>query len=98
MQDGKPLVLEAVRRAEQKVVSKPDHEYLGITGIPEFNSLSARLAFGNDSAVVREGRNAIVQALSGTGSLRASSQISLQRLARDCSLEWQKSLCIWVKQ
>lgn len=92
MQDGKPLVLEAVRRAEQKVVSKPDHEYLGITGIPEFNSLSARLAFGDDSAVIREGRNATVQALSGTGSLRARPQVPLQGLAVACCQEWQNSV------
>ncbi len=72
-------MLEAVRRAEQIVVSKPDHEYLGITGIPEFNALSARLAFGDDSAVVREGRNATVQALSGTGSLRARQGLTLRR-------------------
>jgi aspartate/tyrosine/aromatic aminotransferase len=45
-------------------------EYLGITGIPEFNDLSAKLAFGEDSPVLREKRNATVQALSGTGSLR----------------------------
>ena len=63
-------MLEAVRRAEQAVVAKPDHEYLPITGIPEFNALSAQLAFGDSSAVVRERRNATVQALSGTGSLR----------------------------
>ena len=54
-------------------MAKPDHEYLPITGIPEFNALSARLAFGDSSAVVREHRNATVQALSGTGSLRVRS-------------------------
>ena len=45
-------------------------EYLGITGNPKFNELSAKLAFGESSSVIREGRNATVQALSGTGSLR----------------------------
>jgi hypothetical protein len=45
-------------------------EYLGITGNPEFNELSAKLAFGENSTVIREGRNSTVQCLSGTGSLR----------------------------
>lgn len=45
-------------------------EYLGITGIPEFNQLSAKLAFGENSPVLKEGRSVTVQALSGTGSLR----------------------------
>ncbi len=47
-------------------------EYLGITGNPRFNALSAQLAFGEGSPVIREGRNATVQCLSGTGSLRVS--------------------------
>ena len=48
-------------------------EYLGITGNPVFNELSAKLAFGENSSVIREKRNATVQALSGTGSLRVST-------------------------
>ena len=48
-------------------------EYLGITGNPKFNELSAKLAFGEGSGVIRERRNATVQALSGTGSLRVSA-------------------------
>ncbi len=37
----------------------------------QFCRLSARLAFGEHSTVLREKRNATVQSLSGTGSLRA---------------------------
>ena len=48
-------------------------EYLGITGNPVFNALSAKLAFGENSSMIREKRNATVQALSGTGSLRVST-------------------------
>lgn len=39
-------------------------------GIPEFCRLAARLAFGDSSAVLAGGRNATIQCLSGTGSLR----------------------------
>ncbi|MCJ1296919.1 hypothetical protein MMC34_008488 [Xylographa carneopallida] len=71
-EEGKPLVLNVVRKAEQKIINSPteNKEYLGITGNPKFNELSAKLAFGESSSVIREGRNATVQALSGTGSLR----------------------------
>ena len=56
---------------------RPHHllqEYLGIAGEPAFAKLSARLAFGDDSAVLKEGRNATMQCLSGTGSLRVGAE------------------------
>lgn len=89
-------MLEAVRRAEQAVVAKPDHEYLPITGIPEFNALSARLAFGDSSAVIRERRNATVQALSGTGSLRVRPFTcqSAGGLCRPCILGCGAHACV----
>ena len=45
-------------------------EYLGIGGLPEFCKLSAQLAYGESSSALQEGRVAVVQSLSGTGSLR----------------------------
>lgn len=47
-----------------------DKEYAGIGGLPDFCKLSAQLAFGDDSSVIKEGRNVTVQGISGTGSLR----------------------------
>lgn len=44
-------------------------------GIPEFCKLSAQLAFGEDSAPLLEGRNATIQGLSGTGSLRVRASL-----------------------
>lgn len=69
---GKPHVLAVVRKAEAAVLADPaaNKEYLGITGLPEFCSLSRAMAFGADCAAVQEGRVVTVQALSGTGSLR----------------------------
>ena len=60
------------RKAQQKNINNPgaNLEYLPIAGIPEFNAMSAKLAFGESSMVIKEGRNATVQSLSGTGSLR----------------------------
>ena len=45
-----------------------DHEYLPITGLPEYTSAAARLMFGKDSPVVTEERVTSVQTISGTGA------------------------------
>ncbi|KAI1909488.1 aspartate transaminase aat1 [Ophidiomyces ophidiicola] len=68
---GKPYVLPSVRAAEAKIVnSKLDKEYAGITGVPSFIKASSELAYGANSAAVKEGRIAITQSISGTGALR----------------------------
>lgn len=44
-------------QAEQDIVAaKFDKEYLGITGFPEFTKHAAILAYGSDSAPIKEGR------------------------------------------
>ncbi|EFN51704.1 hypothetical protein CHLNCDRAFT_59799 [Chlorella variabilis] len=75
-EEGKPVVLGAVREAERRVLEDPteNKEYLGMGGIPEFCRLSARMAFGEGSAALREGRNATIQGLSGTGCLRVGGE------------------------
>lgn len=45
-----------------------DHEYLPITGLPEFTSAAAKLILGSDSAALKEGRAISVQTISGTGA------------------------------
>ncbi|KAH8175384.1 aminotransferase class I and II domain-containing protein [Sarocladium implicatum] len=66
---GKPYVLPSVREAERKVVdSKLNKEYAGITGVPEFPALAAKLAYGADSPALN--RLAVTQTISGTGALR----------------------------
>lgn len=68
---GKPYVLPSVRTAEEKVISSQmDKEYAGITGVPAFTKAAAVLAYGADSAVIKEDRVAITQSISGTGALR----------------------------
>jgi len=75
-EEGKPLVLNVVRKAEQMLVNDPSRvkEYLPITGLAEFNKLSAKLIFGSDSPAIQENRVATVQCLSGTGSLRVGGE------------------------
>jgi aspartate aminotransferase len=45
-----------------------DHEYLPITGLPEFTSGAAKLILGADSPAIAEGRAVSVQTISGTGA------------------------------
>ncbi|XP_023240340.1 aspartate aminotransferase, mitochondrial-like [Centruroides sculpturatus] len=67
---GKPYVLPSVRKAEEKMLQqKLDKEYTTIAGIAEFCQAAAKLAFGDNSIVIKEGLNATAQGISGTGSL-----------------------------
>jgi len=69
--NGKPYVLPSVREAEKKVVdSALDKEYAGITGVPSFTKAALLLAYGPNSAPLKEDRIAITQSISGTGALR----------------------------
>ncbi|KNA06712.1 hypothetical protein SOVF_178490 isoform A [Spinacia oleracea] len=75
-EEGKPIVLNVVRKAEQLLVNDPSHlkEYLPILGLADFNKLTAKLILGADSPAVLENRIATAQCLSGTGSLRVGSE------------------------
>jgi len=68
--DGKPWVLPVVKQATEKLLSDPlyNHEYLPITGLPEFTSAAAKLILGSDSPAIAEGRVASTQTVSGTGA------------------------------
>ncbi|KAI9510879.1 aspartate aminotransferase [Russula earlei] len=68
--DNKPWVLPVVRKASHILLSDPTlhHEYLPITGLPEFVSGAARLILGDDSPALADDRVASVQTISGTGA------------------------------
>ncbi|XP_057468028.1 aspartate aminotransferase, cytoplasmic isoform X1 [Actinidia eriantha] len=75
-EEGKPVVLNVVRKAEQLLVNDRSRvkEYLPIVGLADFNKLSAKLIFGADSPAIQENRVTTVQCLSGTGSLRVGAE------------------------
>ncbi|WZZ13305.1 hypothetical protein YC2023_106394 [Brassica napus] len=75
-EEGKPLVLQAVRRAEQQLANdmSRDKDYLPLDGLAEFNKLSAKLILGDESSAVKENRVVTIQCLSGTGSLRVGAE------------------------
>ena len=60
-----------MREAEQRILGRDmDKEYAGITGVPAFTKAASLLAYGTDSAPLKEDRIAITQSVSGTGALR----------------------------
>ncbi|KAG2223814.1 hypothetical protein INT45_001948 [Circinella minor] len=68
---GKPYVLSSVKKAEQILLDKGlDKEYAGITGLPDFTKSAGELAYGENSALIKDKRLAITQSISGTGALR----------------------------
>ncbi|KAI3691167.1 hypothetical protein L2E82_49386 [Cichorium intybus] len=75
-EEGKPLVLNVVRKAEHLLVNDRSRikEYLPIVGLADFNKLSAKLILGSDSPAIQGNRVTTVQCLSGTGSLRVGAE------------------------
>ncbi|TRY54573.1 hypothetical protein DNTS_001574 [Danionella cerebrum] len=87
--NGKPYVLNCVRKAEALIASKMlDKEYLGIGGLGEFTKACAELALGPDSEVLQGKRSITVQTISGTGSLRIGANFlsRFHTVARDVYL------------
>ncbi|SPO47563.1 probable aspartate aminotransferase, cytoplasmic [Moesziomyces antarcticus] len=68
--NGKPYVLPSVKKAQSDLIADDtvDHEYLNITGLPEFTNAAAKLILGADSPAIAEKRVASVQTISGTGA------------------------------
>ncbi|MDO5652812.1 MAG: amino acid aminotransferase [Brachymonas sp.] len=70
-ENGKLPLLQCVQQAERAMMEKPAARgYLPIDGIAAYDNGVKALVFGADSAVVKDGRVATVQALGGTGGLR----------------------------
>jgi len=68
--DNKPWILPVVKEATRILLSDEtlDHEYLPITGLPEFTAGAAKLILGSSSPALAEARVASVQTISGTGA------------------------------
>jgi len=76
-EEGHPLVLDAVIKAEKEILAqlqgadaKQKKEYLPIGGLADFCASTVKLICGDDCAALAEGRVTTVQSLSGTGALR----------------------------
>lgn len=55
--NNKPYILNCIRKAEKIIFDKQmDHEYAGIQGIDSYIKNAMILAYGADSAVMKDGR------------------------------------------
>ncbi|KAF5199997.1 Aspartate aminotransferase protein [Thalictrum thalictroides] len=68
--NGKPVVLECVREAERRIAGNQNMEYLPMGGSVKMVDETLKLAYGENSDLIKEKRIAAVQALSGTGACR----------------------------
>ncbi|KAK7014957.1 aspartate aminotransferase [Favolaschia claudopus] len=68
--NNKPWILPVVKEATRILLSDEtlDHEYLPITGLPEFTVGAAKLILSPNSPAITEERVASVQTISGTGA------------------------------
>ncbi|XP_048488307.1 aspartate aminotransferase, mitochondrial [Plutella xylostella] len=81
--NGKPFILPSVQKAEEVIFKKKlNHEYAPIGGEAAYCQAVAELAFGCDSAMLKEKRNCTVQTLSGTGALRLGLEFIAKHYAK----------------
>jgi len=83
--EGVPFVLTSIKEAERRVAAdlqegKIDKEYLPIEGDARFRALSARLALGENSPSIADGRVVTLQTISGTGAVNIAAA-SLKTIA-----------------
>ncbi|MGK2898973.1 MAG: aromatic amino acid transaminase [Burkholderiaceae bacterium] len=78
--NGKLPLLQCVQTAEKMMMEAPKARgYLPIDGIAAYDQAVQGLVFGADSAAVRAGRIATVQAIGGTGALKVGADL-LERM------------------
>ncbi|KAK1257008.1 hypothetical protein QJS04_geneDACA023525 [Acorus gramineus] len=68
--NGKPVVLDCVREAERRIAGNLNMEYLPMGGSVKMVEETLKLAYGENSELIKDRRIAAVQALSGTGACR----------------------------
>ncbi|XP_060658457.1 aspartate aminotransferase, cytoplasmic-like [Drosophila nasuta] len=83
-EDNKPLVLPIVKKCEFEVVNDLtlNHEYLPMSGNPDFIKVATELLLGSDCKALQEKRVAAVQTVSGTSACRLAADFLAKRLKR----------------
>ena len=84
--NGKLPLLKCVQEAEKMMMEAPKARgYLPIEGIAAYDKAVQGLVFGADSAAVKAGRIATVQAIGGTGGLKVGADL-LKRMNPDAKV------------
>ncbi|MFC0710665.1 amino acid aminotransferase [Azorhizophilus paspali] len=82
-EEGRIPLLRAVEEAEKaRIAAHAPRGYLPIEGIGAYDQAVQRLLFGDDSALLADGRVVTAQALGGTGALKVGADF-LKRLLPD---------------
>ncbi|SEQ81702.1 aromatic-amino-acid transaminase [Azotobacter beijerinckii] len=82
-EEGRIPLLRAVAEAEKaRIAAHAPRGYLPIEGIGAYDQAVQKLLFGNDSALLADGRVVTAQALGGTGALKVGADF-LKRLLPD---------------
>ncbi|HCN69848.1 MAG TPA: aromatic amino acid aminotransferase, partial [Candidatus Accumulibacter sp.] len=83
---GKVPLLQAVRAAEKaRLEAMPPRGYQPIDGLPAYNQAVQKLLFGEESALLAEGRVLTIEALGGTGGLKVGADY-LRRLLPEATV------------
>jgi aromatic-amino-acid transaminase len=84
--NGKLPLLQCVQAAEKMMMEAPKARgYLPIDGIAAYDKAVQALVFGADSAALKAGRVATIQALGGTGGLKVGADL-LKRMSPDAKV------------
>ena len=76
---GTTPILECVRQAENRLLTtQSTKSYLPIDGLPDYAGHVQELLFGEDAAIVTEGRTATLHTPGGTGALRVAADFIAQ--------------------
>jgi len=82
-EEGRIPLLRAVEEAEKaRIAAHAPRGYLPIEGLAAYDQAVQKLLFGNEAAVLAEGRVVTAQALGGTGALKVGADF-LKRLLPD---------------
>ncbi|MGP1924746.1 MAG: amino acid aminotransferase [Arsenophonus sp. NEOnobi-MAG3] len=89
-ESGKTPILISVKKAEKYLLdNEVTKNYLAISGIPEFASVTQTLLFGNKHSIIAENRARTLQAPGGTGALRIAAEF----IAKQTSTQR-----VWISQ
>ncbi|KAL7734371.1 hypothetical protein ACLKA6_010706 [Drosophila palustris] len=82
--ENKPYVLPIVKKCEFEVVNDPkmNHEYLPMSGNPDFVKAATEFLLGADCKALAEKRVAAVQTVSGSSACRLAAEFLAQSLKR----------------
>lgn len=84
--NGKIPLLGAVKAAEKtRLEAMPPRGYQPIEGLAAYNQAVQKLMFGDDSAIIKDGRAVTIETLGGTGALKVGADF-LKRLYPDAKV------------